>query len=291
MPALHLDDAVYPAAAALREAGLPVPRVLLLAGTGLGVLPASLKDLRSMDLADLPGTPRAWQEGLLHAGSLGDCSVWMLEDAPDEIIFGEGGGLERPAWERAWPVWLGASSGAQIMLYTAAGVALHAAGQASSLETGSLAVLTDHVNLSGRTPLLGLGQTSLGPLFPDQSQLHHRALLASAQKHAQRLGIPLSEALAACLVGPSLATPAELRWLGNSGFQVAVQGLADPLIAAAHAGLATLALIAIADRADAPLRMAELIERADRCAPALEDLIGALDGDLLQAAQHLELES
>lgn len=289
MPQHHLDDAVYPAAAALRELGLPVPRVLLLAGTGVGTLPSSLTDARSVDLADLPGAPTIWQEGLLHTGRMGSCSIWMLEDAPGDIEFGEGGGPGRPAWERAWPVWLGAASGAEVLLLTCAGVALGSAAKGAP-EPGSLAVLTDHINLSGRTPLLGLGETRLGPLFPDQSQLHHQGLRSRALAHSARLGITCSEAVAACLVGPSLATPAELRWLETTGSQLAVQGLADPLIAAAHAGLATLALAAVADAAEAPLRMAELIQRAETCAPALEDLIQNLEADLTAVAQELELE-
>ena len=126
--------------------------------------------------------------------------------------------------------------------------------------------------------------------FPDQSQLHHAGLRLRARDHARRQGIPLSETTAACLIGPSLATPAELAWLKTTGAGVAVQGLADPLIAAAHAGLATLALVALTDSGDEPLRMAELVDRAEACAPALEDLIVALAPDLAEVARELEQE-
>lgn len=295
MPEHHLDDAIFPAVAALREEGLEPPHALLLAGTGLGMLPSALSEISSVDLGDLPGVPPIWQEGLLHAGRLGNCWIWMLEDAPGDLEFGEGGAPERPAWERSWPVWLGASGGAQVMLHTAAGVALDANLDSREgtpgLQPGQLAVLNDHINLSGQTPLLGLGETRLGPLFPDQSQLHHPGLRSRALAHGERLGIQVTEAQAACLVGPSLATPAELRWLASTGCQVAVQGLAAPLIAAAHAGLATLALVAVADSAHKPLRMAELVQGADACAPAIEDLIQALAPDVAEVATELEFEA
>jgi purine-nucleoside phosphorylase len=291
VPQHHLDDAVFPAVDSLREEGLEPPHALLLAGTGLGMLTSAITELRSVDLADLPGVPAIWQEGLLYSGRLGACSIWMLEDAPGDLEFGEGGGPERPAWERSWPVWLGASGGAQVMLHTAAGVALDAAGEREALQPGQLAALSDHINLSGQTPLLGLGETRLGPLFPDQSQLHHAGLRSRALAHGSRLGIRIAEAQAACLVGPSLATPAELRWLASTGSHVAVQGLAAPLIAAAHAGLSTLALVAVADSASRPLRMAELVQGADACAPAIEDLIKALAPDVAEVAAELEFEA
>jgi purine nucleoside phosphorylase len=291
MSAPRLDDSVFPAADALREEGWRTPEALLLLGTGLGTLPSSLAGERRLDLGELPGAPRIWAENALVAGKLGALEVWLIEDAPGELEFGEGGGPGRPAWERAWPTWLAAAAGAQLCVITAAGVTLGPRlGDGSGLAVGTLAALSDHVNFSGTTPLLGLGETRLGPLFPDQSEVHHRGLRLRAVDRARTLGIPLSEAIAACLVGPSLATPAELAWLARTGCGVAVQGLAGPLIAGAHAGLPALVLVAITDSGEEPLRMAQLVDRAEACAPALEDLVQALVPDLVEVARDLEDE-
>jgi hypothetical protein len=69
-----------------------------------------------------------------------------------------------------------------------------------------------------------------------------------------------------------------------------VQGLAGPLIAGAHAGLPALVLVAITDSGEEPLRMAQLVDRAEACAPALEDLVQALVPDLVEVARDLEDE-
>ena len=70
----------------------------------------------------------------------------------------------------------------------------------------------------------------------------------------------------------------------RSGASVAVQGLADPLIAAAHAGLSFLTVVAVTDCGAEPLRMADLVERAEACAPALEELVLHLGPDLAELA-------
>jgi purine-nucleoside phosphorylase len=281
----RLDDTIFPSVAALDEAGVPQPDALLFLGTGLGVhLPGALSSPRRFELADLEGTPFAWREEVLHAGRLGRTRVWVLEDAPGGLEFGEGG--DAP-WEAAWPIWLASAAGAMVLVHTSAGSSLSAPGAPAAR---SLAVLTDHVNLSGSTPLAGLGETRLGPLFPDQTRVHSKALRALAARAARERGITLTEAIAACTVGPALSTPAELRWLATTGANVAVQRLADPILAAAHASLATLALVGVTDRGDEQLSMEELVARADQVAPALEDLVLAIAPELASVAERLRDE-
>lgn len=282
---LRLDDTIFPSVAALDEEGVPQPDALLFLATGLGAhLPQALTGVRRFELAELEGTPPAWREEVLHAGKLGRTTVWVLEDAPGGLEFGEGG--DAP-WEAAWPVWLASAAGAMVLVHTSAGTAL-ATERAPAPR--SLAVVTDHLNLSGATPLAGLGETRLGPLFPDQTRVHDPALRALAERAARQRGIRLTPAIAACTIGPALATPAELRWLAATGADVAVQRLADPVLAAAHASLATLALVAVTDRGDERLGMEELVRRADAVAPELEDLVLAIAPELADVAARLRDE-
>ena len=92
------------------------------------------------------------------------------------------------------------------------------------------------------------------------------------------------------MLGPALATPAERRWYRTAGADVFSQELSANLHACAHAGLATLALVAVTDKDEEPLRMAELVARAEATAPALEDLIAALTEDVAALAEELEEE-
>ncbi|MEZ6013741.1 MAG: hypothetical protein R3F49_01390 [Planctomycetota bacterium] len=282
---VRLDDTIFPSVAALDEEGVLQPDVLLFLATGLGAhLPGALTSPRRFELSELEGAPLAWREEVLHTGRLGRTNVWILEDAPGGLEFGEGG--DAP-WEAAWPIWLASAAGAMVLVHTSAGTALATDGAPAPR---SLAVLTDHVNLSGSTPLAGLGETRLGPLFPDQTRVHSAALRALAKTAARERGIQLSEAIGACTVGPALSTPAELRWLATTGAHVAVQRLADPLVAAAHASLATLALVGVTDRGEERLSMEELVRRADAVAPALEDLVLAITPELAALAERLRDE-
>jgi purine-nucleoside phosphorylase len=264
-----LDQAVFPAAGELERRGAVAPQALFLLGTGVGLLASRMERELRHPLEKLPTTPGPWRSALLHTGQFHGLSVWMLEDSPADL---------EPAdlpWAEAFPVWLAAAAGAAALIHVSAGTAL-VGGEREALPLGSLAVIRDHINLSGRTPLVGLGETRLGPIFPDQSRVHDARLRERALAAAVKLGLSAHEAIAACTLAPSLDTPAERRFFALAGADVAVQGLATPLLAAAHAGLGTLAIVALTDRGSEPVDMSRTATLASALAPALDDWLWAL---------------
>lgn len=280
-PGEPLDVAVR---AALRSAArqLDAPRTLFLLGTGEGLLADRLVRPRGARFGELDGAPAGWRAARLSSGELAGHPVWLCEDR-----LGEPSDAARPAppWQRAFPVWLAAAAGAVLLVHTSAGAALSEDGP---LDVGAIAVLSDHLNLSGSTPLAGLGESTLGPLFPDLSRLHHAGLRRAALRRARALGLKAAEAVAACTAGPSTETPAERRFLARTGAGVSVQGLAAPLLAAAHAGLSVLALVVVAERGPGPARLREIVAAAGAAEAALEDLCAALAPDLAAAAAEAE---
>lgn len=261
---VSLDNSVGLALASIRSAGAPEPDVLLFAATGAGGLVEAIRDGVKLDLSDVEGTPAAYDQGVLFAGRVGTTCVWIIEDAPEAVP-------NDVAWTRAFPIWLAAAAGAQFVIHTSAGTALK--GTEPGLAAETLVRATDHINLSGITPLLGLGSSRLGPLFPDQTRVHDRELGALAKRLADESDTPLLEAVVACTLGPALSTPAEFLSYAHAGAGLAVQRLADPLIAAAHAGLGALALTAVTDVAGETLSMADMVQRAARVAPSLDALV------------------
>lgn len=270
-----LDRAVRAAARGAARA-LDAPHTLFLCGTGLGQLPGRLAGLRRIRCGELEGTPAPWRGAELFSGEAMGHAVWLCEDRIGEPGDAPGG------WERAFPVWLAAAAGARFLVHTSAGAALAAEGP---LAVGSLAVVSDHLNLSGSTPLQGLGESTLGPLFPDVSGLHHAELRRAALRRARALGLAAGEAVAACTAGPSAETPAERRFFARAGADVSVQGLAAPLLAAAHAGLSVLALVVVAERGPGPGRLRDVVAAAGAAEAALEDLLLALLPDLSAALE------
>jgi purine-nucleoside phosphorylase len=275
VPALcELDEAVFPAAAALEDREVPPPSALLLSRTGLGLLPGRLEQAGRLPLERLPRVPVAWREGLLHWGLLEGLPIWLLEDAVAPAA------AQEAPWERGWPVWLAAAAGASTLLHCSAAAAL---GDAPA---GAIALARDHVNLSGSTPLAGLGESRLGPMFPDLTGLHDASLRVEAVGACQRLGLVGLEAVFACVPGPALETPAEQRWYRAAGADVSVQALAAPLLAAAHAGLGTLALAPVVVRAGERADIARLAATAQRMAPALDDLLFAVAAAAAERARR-----
>ncbi len=268
-----LDAACQSAREALVAHGVPAPDAIFLLGTGVGILPGRLKAGGRMPLARAKGAPRIWGEALLHWGDFHGLSVWLLDDAPLELEPSD------PTWARPFPIWLAAASGASAMIHTSAGTALDVEGE-KMLEPGSLALVTDHVNLSGGTPLIGLAESHLGPMFPDQTRLHDSFLRRSALQACTKLGIEAREAIVACTVGPTLDTPAERRFFARVGAHVAVQDLAPTLIAAAHAGLGTLEISVITARASDAVDVAQIAAVSQAIAPALDDLLWQLAADV-----------
>ncbi|MBL8862596.1 MAG: hypothetical protein JNK02_11360 [Planctomycetes bacterium] len=276
-----LDAAVDRALASLRARDTAEPQALFLLATGGATFATRLSNLERIPFGKIDGAPAAWRELTLYTGRLGELSVWLVDDAPGAA---EDGGREEPgepAWTRGFPVWLAASAGAAVLVHASAGAALPCP---APIAPGSLAFVRDHVNLSGRTPLLALGASELGPLFPDTTELHSSTLRTAALRHAAAVGVPAAEVVAACVAGPCLETPAERAFWARAGCDVAVQELANPLLAAAHAGFAALAIVCVTDAGEGASDVQGIVRRADALAAALEDLLTALAPDVAAIA-------
>lgn len=76
---------------------------------------------------------------------------------------------------------------------------------------GSWMVLSDHLNLTGTSPLLG------GPNFVDMTAVYSPELRAHFKEAASAEGATLHEGVYAGLLGPQYETPAEVRMLRTLG--------------------------------------------------------------------------
>jgi purine-nucleoside phosphorylase len=72
-------------------------------------------------------------------------------------------------------------------------------------------MISDHLNLTGQSPLLG------GPHFVDMSDLYSASLREEFQSAAAEANVPLLEGVYAGVVGPQYETPAEVRMLRTLG--------------------------------------------------------------------------
>jgi purine-nucleoside phosphorylase len=76
---------------------------------------------------------------------------------------------------------------------------------------GDWMMITDHLNLTGTSPLIGTAN------FLDMSECYSRALQKTFAGSAKRIGLELREGVYAALPGPQYETPAEVRMLQRLG--------------------------------------------------------------------------
>ncbi|WP_145186947.1 purine-nucleoside phosphorylase [Planctomycetes bacterium Pla163] len=275
-----LDRGVRSAFKALDDASFPAPAALVVMGTGLGLLAERLEDVVDVELATIDGVPAPWSRAQLVAGRFGDLHLWLLED----LSLGDTqGGSD---WQRAFPCWLAARAGARVLVLATAGASL-----AERIAPGALAVVTDHIDLGGTGTLRGLGASELGPLFPDQTRLHVESLRHEAVALGSEVGIDVHPAVAACVPGPHLETPAEARYWRVAGADVSVQGLGHLLAGAVHAGLGAVVFCAVSGRSGHAADLRRILEHAEKQAPALEDLILRMAGPIAEVAASLADEA
>jgi purine-nucleoside phosphorylase len=124
-----------------------------------------------------------------------------------------------------------------------------AGGIRADLKPGDLALITDHINLSGRNPLAGPNDERLGPRFPDMSDAYDPALRALALEVAAEQKLPLQQGVYSWLLGPSYETPAEIRMLGVLGADLAGMSTVPEVIAAHHMGARVLGISCVTNLA------------------------------------------
>ena len=247
------------AAASVRRRHRGRPAVALVLGSGLGALADTFEEAVAVPYAEIEGMPRSSVPG--HAGRLvlgrfeGVQTVAMQGRmhlyegfSPLDVVFG---------------VRLMRRLGAEVLLVTNA-----AGGIAERLQVGSLMRIEDHLNLTGRNPLVGPEEPGLGPRFVDMTEAYDRRLGTLAEEVAAAGDIELHRGVYAGLLGPSYETPAEIRMLRTLGADAVGMSTVLEVIAARQAGMRVLGISCITNRAaglsEATLRHEEVAEVAAR---------------------------
>lgn len=256
--------------AAVRARTTLVPRVGVVLGSGLGGFADSLTDVVSIPFDDLPRWPAASAPG--HAGAL---LLGHLDGVPVVCLKGRlhlyEGHSERLVVE---PVLLMGRLGASVIVLTNA-----AGGVNVGYPAGTLMLVSDHLNLTGRNPLMGLNDDALGPRFPDLVDAWSPRLRALMHRAASDEDVPLEEGVYAGLTGPTYETPAEVRMLRTLGADAVGMSTVLEAIAARWAGLELVGVSLVtnpgAGVTGEQLSHEEVLEAAAEAAPRFAALIRA----------------
>lgn len=229
-----LSGAPPPAVAALQERGVtgPIATAIVL-GTGLGALADAAENAISISYADLPDFPVSGVTG--HAGRL---VVGTLEGQRVALLQGRAHFYESgDASAMAAPLATLAALGVRILLLTNSAGSLR-----NSWNPGSVAVISDHINLSGRNPLIG---DESDARFVSMTEAYDKRLRERLHKAAASVGVKMQEGVYMWFSGPSFETPAEIRMARLLGADLVGMSTVPEAILARRLGLRVAAMSAI----------------------------------------------
>lgn len=145
------------------------------------------------------------------------------------------------------------------------------------IAAGAIALIDDHINLLGTNPLMGANDQTIGPRFPDMSEVYDRGLRQLAREVALRLEIPLAAGVYLATLGPSFETPAEIRAFRALGADLVGMSTVPEAISARHAGLRVLGFSIVTNLAagltEQALSHEETLAEATRASVALGRLL------------------
>ena len=215
-------------------------RVGIVLGSGLGAFADILEDRFETAYAEIAGWPPSTAAG--HAGKLVTGRI-----GPTEVIVLSGRAHLYEGYTAAQVIFgireLGRRGVRSVVLTNAAG------GINLNFHPGELVLISDHINLLGANPLTGLNDESLGPRFPDMSEVYSREYREIAKQEGQKLGLSIQEGVYAALQGPSYETPAEIRFLRTIGADLVGMSTVPEAIAAVHLGMKVLAISCVTNMA------------------------------------------
>ena len=256
----QIDDAVQ----YIRTKTPSQPTVGIILGTGLGGLVKEITIETTIDYSDIPHFPVSTVEshkGKLIFGTLGGKKIVAMQG---RFHYYEGYTMQQVAF----PVRVMKFLGVQTLLIS------NAAGGLNSLfAKGDIMLITDHINLLGDNPLIGLNDDALGPRFPDMSEPYTKELIVLAENIALELKIRLQRGVYAVMSGPNLETRAEYRFLRTIGADAIGMSTVPEVIVAVHQSMRVLGFSIITDECfpDAlkPISLEEVIAVANSAEPKL----------------------
>lgn len=231
---MALDRAIDEAVSALADHGVtgPIDYAIVL-GTGLGAIVEDVERPVFVRYADVPGFPQGAVTGharQLCCGTLFGKKVLIYQG---RAHYYEGGD---PAVMRL-PLAVLTKLGAPPLILTNAAGSLR-----PDMGPGSLALITDHINLNGPNPLVG---DSGDGRFVPMVDAYDPELRARLKQAATAAGVALGEGVYMWFSGPSFETPAEIRMAKILGADLVGMSTVPEVILARRHGLRVAAISAV----------------------------------------------
>ncbi|WMM26482.1 purine-nucleoside phosphorylase [Tissierella sp. MB52-C2] len=244
------------------------PKIGLVLGSGLGSLADKIENPTIIKYTDIPSFPRSTVEG--HAGQLviGKLSGKIVVAMQGRFHFYEG----YPLKDVTFPIRVMFGLGVENLIVTNA-----AGGVNTEFTPGDLMIITDHINFTGRNPLIGENLDNLGPRFVDMSNPYNREYIKMTKEIGKKLGLELKEGVYMWFTGPTYETPAEVKLARIVGADAVGMSTVPEVIVANHENIKVLGISCITNMAsgilDQPLNHEEVVETSNKVKDNFEKLL------------------
>jgi purine-nucleoside phosphorylase len=205
-----------------------IPEVGIILGSGLGVYADQIEEKIIIPYEEIPGfykTTVAGHKGQLILGKVKGTTVAAMQGRYHAY---EGHELNSVVLPTRVLKFLGCHT---LILTNASG------GINDSYKPGDLIYIKDHINMTGRNPLIGPNIEELGPRFPDMTQTYNSHLHKKVLAAAKSIDIEIKGGIYCGLLGPTYETPAEIRMLRGLGGDIVGMSTVPEAIAANHMGM------------------------------------------------------
>ncbi len=249
----------------LEKLGSLKPEIGIILGSGLGPLADHIQDALYIPFEEVPymkTTTASSHVGRFVCGTLSGKNVIAMQGR----LHGYEG---NEAWEVAYPVWLMHLLGVKILITTNAAGAIN-----ESYQVGDFCLMQDHINLTGRNPIVGTDPDGFAPRFVPMKDAYDPALRQVAKAVADELSISIQEGIYLGLLGPSFETPAEIRAFRVLGADTVAMSVVEEVIAARHVGIKVLGISLVSN-------MACGIEGASPCDDEVLDVAKSKEADFV----------
>lgn len=251
----------------LRGSG-PEPQAALILGSGLGHIADRVTGATRVTSSDIPGYPASTVPG--HEGAF---VKGTLAGKPVAVLSGRIHGYEgHPPSVLGVPARILCALRPSVLIVTNA-----AGGIREDLAPGDLMLISDHVNLTARSPLMGGNVDAWGPRFPDMTEVYPKSWRKRLRDVASRQGKEVKEGVYGCVPGPQYETPAEISAMRSMGIDAVGMSTVPEAIVASHMGVPVLGVSVISNKAagmsGAKLTHEEVLEAAAVAGRTLGDLL------------------
>jgi len=212
----------------LKAIGDTKPSLGIILGSGSTNIANKIKPIATFPYADLPGF-----------------MITTVKGHPGQLIIGEFAGKTIACLQGRPHYYEGASNevfltivrclrliGCETLLITNAAGSIH-----PDWHPGELMVITDHINMMGKNPLVGANAAEFGVRFPDMIDAYTPKIITKLQQIATKHNIKCHQGRYVGILGPSLETPAEIHAFSLLGAHAVGMSTIPEVIVARHCGM------------------------------------------------------